>query len=72
MQILTTTTRMTGATLVVVTHDLQVARWCDRLVEIRDGRIHADSMQAQQRTGLTEAEGAGLTEGFGSGELDAR
>ena len=72
MQILTTTTRMTGATLVVVTHDLQVARWCDRLVEIRDGRIHADSMQAQQRTGLTEAERSGLTEGFGSGELDAR
>lgn len=43
MQLLTTTTKMTGATFVVVTHDPQVAAWCDRLVEIRDGRIHADS-----------------------------
>lgn len=43
MQLLTTTARMTGSTLVVVTHDPQVAAWCGRLVEIRDGRIHADS-----------------------------
>lgn len=43
MQILTTTARMSGATLVVVTHDVHVAAWCDRLVEIRDGHIHADS-----------------------------
>ena len=43
MQLLTTTCRMSGATLVVVTHDPQVAAWCERLVEIRDGRIHADS-----------------------------
>ena len=43
MQILTTTARMSGATLVVVTHDPNVAAWCDRLIEIRDGRIHADT-----------------------------
>ena len=43
MQLLTTTCRMSGATLVVGTHDPQVAAWCERLVEIRDGRIHADS-----------------------------
>ena len=43
MQLLTTTCRMSGATLVVVTHDPQVAAWCERLVDIRDGRIHADS-----------------------------
>ena len=43
MQILTTTARMSGATLVVVTHDPNVAGWCDRLIEIRDGRIHADT-----------------------------
>ena len=43
MQLLTTTCRMSGATLVVVTHDPQVAAWCERVVEIRDGRIHADS-----------------------------
>ncbi|MFT0847627.1 ABC transporter ATP-binding protein [Actinomycetaceae bacterium L2_0104] len=44
MQVLTTTTRMTHSTFIVVTHDPQVAAWCDRLVEIRDGRIHADSL----------------------------
>lgn len=43
MQLLTVTARRTGSTLVLVTHDPQVAAWCDRLVEIRDGRIHADS-----------------------------
>lgn len=43
MQMLTATARMSGATLVVVTHDPNVAAWCDRLIEIRDGRIHADT-----------------------------
>ncbi|WP_448852774.1 ABC transporter ATP-binding protein [Corynebacterium sp. 335C] len=42
MQLLTTLTRMNDAALVMVTHDAGVANWCDRLVEIRDGRIHAD------------------------------
>lgn len=42
MQILTTTAKMTGTTLVVVTHDSQVASWCSRLVELRDAMIHAD------------------------------
>lgn len=46
MQALTTTARSNGATLVLVTHDTQVARWCDRLIEIRDGRIHADTAQS--------------------------
>lgn len=44
MQILTTTARMTGATLIVVTHDRNVANWCERLIEIRDGLIHTDEM----------------------------
>lgn len=44
MQILTTTTAMTGATLVVVTHDDEVANWCQRLVEIRDAMIHDDHL----------------------------
>ncbi|MBE6484265.1 MAG: ABC transporter ATP-binding protein [Actinomycetaceae bacterium] len=48
MQILTATARMSGTTLVVVTHDTQVAAWCERLVEIRDGRIHADSAADEQ------------------------
>ncbi|WP_040159162.1 ABC transporter ATP-binding protein [Nigerium massiliense] len=49
MQILSTTAQMSGATLVVVTHDPLVAGWCDRLVEIRDGVIHADTVTNQPR-----------------------
>lgn len=42
MRILTETTRLAGASLVVVTHDADVAAWCDRRVEVRDGRVVAD------------------------------
>lgn len=42
MQILSTTASMLGTTLVVVTHDAQVAGWCSRLVELRDAMVHAD------------------------------
>lgn len=46
MQVLSTTAKMNGTTLVVVTHDLKVASWTDRLVEIRDGLIHTDRPMA--------------------------
>lgn len=36
---LTGLTRHTGAALVVVTHDAQVARWCSRVVTMRDGLV---------------------------------
>ncbi|MGO1560976.1 Methionine ABC transporter ATP-binding protein [Actinomycetales bacterium JB111] len=49
MQLLTTTTRMTGTTLVVVTHDTNVAGWCERLVELRDAMIHSDRTLAETR-----------------------
>lgn len=42
MQILSATTRKRGAALALVTHDPNVANWCDRVVEIRDGIMHAD------------------------------
>ena len=42
MQLLTSVCEMSGATLIVVTHDTEVARWCTRLVEIRDALIHDD------------------------------
>ncbi len=42
MQLLTATVAQAGASLVMVTHDPAVARWCSRLVEIRDGLVHAD------------------------------
>ena len=44
MQLLTAAVSMAGATLVVVTHDINVARWCSRLIEIRDGLVHSDRL----------------------------
>ncbi|WP_169166667.1 ABC transporter ATP-binding protein [Cellulomonas taurus] len=46
MRVLTSTCRLAGATLVVVTHDAQVAAWCDRRIEVRDGRVVADVRRA--------------------------
>jgi putative ABC transport system ATP-binding protein len=42
MRVLTATAKSAGASLVVVTHDLTVARWCERHVEIVDGRVLTD------------------------------
>ncbi|MBO0891865.1 MAG: ABC transporter ATP-binding protein [Acidothermales bacterium] len=39
MAVLVDASRRGGAALVVVTHDAQVARWCDRVVEMRDGMV---------------------------------
>ncbi|MBE1530330.1 ABC transporter ATP-binding protein [Actinomadura algeriensis] len=39
MRILVEATRHNDASLVVVTHDASVAAWCDRTVEVRDGRV---------------------------------
>ena len=33
---------LAGASLILVTHDPNVAAWCSRLVEIRDGLVHSD------------------------------
>jgi putative ABC transport system ATP-binding protein len=35
-----------GTTMMIVTHDLQVARYAERVIEIRDGRIVSDSRVA--------------------------
>jgi putative ABC transport system ATP-binding protein len=46
MRVLTAATRDAGASLVVVTHDQSVAAWCDRHVQIVDGRLFADQTVA--------------------------
>lgn len=46
MQQLTALVEQTGTTLVMVTHDVKVADWCRRRVEICDGLIHDDRMLA--------------------------
>lgn len=48
MQLLTSTAKVAGAALVLVTHDINVARWCSRLVEIRDGLVHTDRALTQE------------------------
>jgi len=42
MHVLTDATRAAGASLVVVTHDRDVAAWCSRRIEVRDGSVVAD------------------------------
>ncbi|MFF5260458.1 ABC transporter ATP-binding protein [Actinomadura viridis] len=41
MRLLVEATKSNGASLAVVTHDPNVARWCDRTVEVRDGLVLA-------------------------------
>ncbi|MFE1840447.1 ABC transporter ATP-binding protein [Streptomyces sviceus] len=43
VQLLTSATRDTGAALVMVTHDADVAAHCDRILQVRDGRISGHS-----------------------------
>ncbi|MFI6810217.1 ABC transporter ATP-binding protein [Streptomyces luteogriseus] len=43
IQLLTFATRETGAALVMVTHDADVAAHCDRILQVRDGRISGDN-----------------------------
>jgi len=41
MKVLVDATRAAGASLVVVTHDADVAAWCDRRIDMRDGLVVA-------------------------------
>ena len=58
LQVLTEATRATGAALVVVTHDPQVAAWCSRTVQMRDGRIVADTADGGAQAGQAAPPGA--------------
>jgi putative ABC transport system ATP-binding protein len=43
VRLLTSVTREQGASLVMVTHDAEVASHCDRVLEVRDGRVSGHS-----------------------------
>lgn len=32
-----------GRTVIIVTHDMEVARWCKRQIRMRDGQVHEDA-----------------------------
>lgn len=49
MQVLTRACADTGAALVVVTHSEEVARWCHRVVHLRDGVVVHDVLQGAAR-----------------------
>jgi putative ABC transport system ATP-binding protein len=50
-----------GVTIILITHDLQLARTCSRIVELRDGRLVHDGVDLPPApTGVDEDEG-----GFG-------
>ncbi|MFF4622360.1 ABC transporter ATP-binding protein [Nonomuraea jabiensis] len=51
MRLLVEATRHNGASLIVVTHDPNVAGWCDRTVEVRDGQL----LTTASRTGGARA-----------------
>jgi putative ABC transport system ATP-binding protein len=46
MHLLTETAASVGASLLVVTHDPAVAAWCERRIEIVDGRLASDELAA--------------------------
>ncbi|MFI6815848.1 ABC transporter ATP-binding protein [Nonomuraea sp. NPDC050328] len=52
MRLLVEATKHNGASLVVVTHDPNVAGWCDRTVEVRDGRLSGSAVPDQTFTQL--------------------
>ncbi|MFI7135327.1 ABC transporter ATP-binding protein [Nonomuraea sp. NPDC050153] len=51
MRLLVEATRHNDASLIVVTHDPNVAGWCDRTVEVRDGQL----LSTASRTGGARA-----------------
>lgn len=52
LDLLTSTAREHGAALVVVTHDAGVARWCDRTIAMRDGRVVSEFTAPTGRTAV--------------------
>ncbi|WP_151530090.1 MULTISPECIES: ABC transporter ATP-binding protein [Corynebacterium] len=67
MQLLTALVERSGSTLLTVTHDSNVAQWCDRLIEIRDGRVHTDRPIDGSRTRTATAHAA-LRRSAGEGQ----
>jgi putative ABC transport system ATP-binding protein len=47
-----------GATVIVVTHEEDIAAWCRRVIRFQDGRLISDARQAPARPGAAAAPAA--------------
>lgn len=45
-----------GKTIILITHDPEVAAWADRTVHIRDGRLFSDEEERAYLAGLARVE----------------
>ena len=61
-----------GKTIVLITHDAEVAAWADRTVHIRDGKLFSDEEERRYLAGLAAREAAAEKgEGPGGASLSA-
>jgi putative ABC transport system ATP-binding protein len=63
MELVRSEMKARGTAAVVVTHDGRVTEWCDRTVEISDGRIRAGTTGAGRGQTTSAAPAAGATDG---------
>ncbi|WP_327692484.1 ABC transporter ATP-binding protein [Streptomyces sp. NBC_00459] len=56
IRLLTEVSRRQGAALVLITHDTNVARWCDRTVHVRDGRLGGERAAAETGIGAKQGD----------------
>lgn len=56
-----------GKTIILITHDPEVAAWADRTVHIRDGRLFSDEEERAYLAGLTRVEEGRGEEGEAAG-----
>ncbi len=61
MKVLVDSTRAVGASLVVVTHDADVAAWCDRRIDMRDGLVVPPGSTTGEGVGPRPGEKPGRT-----------
>ena len=55
-----------GKTIVLITHDAEVAAWADRTVHIRDGKLFSDEEERRYLAGLAARETAAAAEKDGA------
>src|SRR5690606_23743967 len=67
MRLLEEATKQSAASLIVVTHDPGVAGWCDRTVEVRDGRLLSGGVSGGVPGGMSGGVSGGVPDGRSGG-----